>query len=198
MTDQGGPDLSSAERESRPVSSRQHRKQLVCWLALCVFLAAPVVLLVVSTLEQGRSRESQRQLAEIQQRVAGHESILMQAAIKTFPLGWGRCLHEFGRPCEWKAQHRPLGSSRFQASIGPQYYQDSPSPEPSFFSIDVEEQRGDVWYVLAQKGFLPSELPRGFLARSLDEVVTFLEDTRTAVFTIGDEQLRYDLPSADG
>ena len=149
-------------------------------IATCDLIVVSITLLVVSM-------ELRRRLPQ-----NAANTLPTYNAPNILPLWSGPRLHEFGRPCEWKAQHRFLGSPRFKASIGPNYYQDQLGPDPHFYSIDVEEQRGDAWYVLAQKDFLPTELPPGFLQCSIEEVVTFLPNTHTVVFTIGTQQLCYD------
>ena len=111
-----------------------------------------------------------------------------------FKPDYGEDLHVMGRPSLWDAQHKKLGNTGFTAAIGANVYQDEDNKDPDSYSIDVEFEQKDSSLVCFNRDFEISSLPKGFLDKDIDDVVSFDPARRKVTFAIGGEEYVYILP----
>lgn len=130
--------------------------------------------------------------------VCGCGSTTSPSSRATYPLTTDtrNRLHEHGRPALWQATFKDLGDSGFRASVGPVTYEDVPDRDPDYYSIDIEQPGEDSSYVIFQQDFPIEDVPLDLLNAEAKDVVRYESSTRTAIFTIGGEEIRYVLPDA--
>ena len=120
-------------------------------------------------------------------------------------------LREPGRSTCFYVSRYKIGDTPYTARMGPVYYQDASEDQPpAFYSVEVcfEDPPADqpperspvipeFIRVLFRRDFRLNELPKGFLERSPEEIVSYDPSTLLVTFHTGDKPTTYRLLEVD-
>ena len=92
-----------------------------------------------------------------------------------------------GRPSSWFSTQMALGNSGFTASAGPGRYRDENDQEWDFYAIEIQKPEGGVSYVFFERRLRMSEVPAELVDKTVNDIVSFDEESGVVTFTLGSD-----------